>query len=91
MTTSLASDVKAALSPDDIGHQIEVLRAELMKLAATVSDDVSQGIGQATQKVGQTGRDAQASASNAVRGHPLTAVALAAGIGILLGLVTRKG
>ncbi|MCW3784641.1 glycine zipper domain-containing protein [Defluviimonas salinarum] len=90
MTTPLTANAKAALSPDDLGHQIEVLRADLVKLAATLSDDVSEGIGQATHKVGQTGRDAQASATNAVLGHPLTAVAIAAGVGLLLGLVARK-
>lgn len=90
MTTPLTTNVKATLSPDDLGHQIEVLRADLMKLAATLSGDVSDGIGQATHKVGQTGRDAQAAATNAVLGHPLTAVAVAAGVGLLLGLVARK-
>lgn len=91
MTTSRTSDAKADLSPDEIGQQIEALRADIMKLAATVSGDVSDGIGKATDKIGQAGRDAQASATNAVLGHPLSAVAIAACIGLLLGLVARKG
>lgn len=91
MPASLTSNAKAALSADDLGHQIEVLRADLVRLAAMVSDDVSEGIEQATHRIGQTGRDAQASATNAVLGHPLSAVAIAAGIGLLLGLVARKG
>lgn len=91
MTTSQTSDAKAALSSDELSQQIEVLRADLMKLAATVSDDMSDDIGKAKDKIGQAGRDAQASATNAVLSHPLSAVAIAAGIGLLLGLVARKG
>ncbi|RYH07245.1 YqjD family protein [Tropicimonas sp. IMCC6043] len=91
MSTTQSSNAKAVLSPDEISQQIEVLRADLMKLAATVSDEVSEGIGQARHRIGQTGRDAQSSATNAVLGHPLSAVAIAAGIGLLLGLVARKG
>jgi len=91
MTTSQGFNEKAALSPDDLSQQIEALRADLKKLAATVSDDVSDGIGKATDRIGQTGRDAKESATNAVLGHPLAAVGIAAGIGLLLGLIARKG
>jgi ElaB/YqjD/DUF883 family membrane-anchored ribosome-binding protein len=91
MTTSQSADVKATLSSDELSKQIEVLRADLMKLAEIVSGDVSDGIGKATDKIGRAGRDAQSSATNAVLGHPLSAVAIAAGFGLLLGLVARKG
>ena len=91
MTAPLTSTTKAALSPDDLSQQIEALRADLMKLAATVTDDVSEGIGKAGQQIGQAGRDARTTATNAVVGHPLTAVGIAAGLGLLLGMFARKG
>jgi ElaB/YqjD/DUF883 family membrane-anchored ribosome-binding protein len=91
MNAPLTSTTKAASSPDDISQQIEALRADLMKLAATVKDDVSEGIGKAGRQIGQTGRDARATATNAVLDHPLAAIGIAAGLGLLLGLVARKG
>ncbi len=91
MNAPLTSNTKAVPSPDDISQQIETLRADLMKLAATVKDDVSEGIGKAGRQIGQTGRDARATATNAVLDHPLAAIGIAAGLGLLLGLVARKG
>ncbi|SEO14627.1 hypothetical protein SAMN04490248_1029 [Salinihabitans flavidus] len=91
MNKSVTPDIKAATSPDDLSHQIEVLRADLAKLAATISDDVSEGIGKAGQQIGQSGRDARASATNAVIAHPLTSVGIAAAVGLLLGMISRKG
>lgn len=91
MNATLNATTKAAPSPDDLGQQIEVLRADLMKLATTVTDDMSARIGTAGRQIGQTGRDAQTTATNAVLGHPLTAIGIAAAMGLLLGLVARKG
>lgn len=91
MSAPVTPTTRAAPSPEDISQQIETLRADLMKLAATVGDDVSEGIGKAGQRLGQTGRDARATATNAVLDHPLAAIAIAAGLGLLLGLVARKG
>jgi ElaB/YqjD/DUF883 family membrane-anchored ribosome-binding protein len=82
---------KSTSSAEDIGQQIEALRADLMKLAATVGEDVTQGIGKAGRQIGQTGRDARATATTAVLDHPLAAIGIAAGLGLLLGLVARRG
>ncbi len=91
MNAPLTSKTKADPSPEDISQQIETLRADLMKLAATVKDDMSEGIGKTGRQIGQTGRDARATATNVVLDHPLAAVGIAAGLGLLLGLVARKG
>lgn len=88
---STLSEKAAALTSDDIRQQIETLRADLVKLAATVSDDLSGGIESAGRQIGQTGRDARASATTAVLDHPLAAVGIAAGLGLLLGVMARKG
>jgi ElaB/YqjD/DUF883 family membrane-anchored ribosome-binding protein len=91
MNAPLKSTKKDAPSADDLSQQIENLRADLMKLTETISDDVSGEIRKAGRQINQTGRDAQATATNAVVGHPLTAVGIAAGIGLLLGMMARKG
>ncbi|MDG3041746.1 glycine zipper domain-containing protein [Roseicyclus marinus] len=78
-------------SEDDLSHQLEVLRADVAKLVSTLSDDLSDGIGKAGRQIGQTGRDARTTATSTVLDHPLAAVGIAVGVGVLLGLVARKG
>lgn len=91
MNTSVTSALKAAAAPDDLSHQIEALRADFAKLASTLSDTMAEGVGKAGQQIGQTGRDARTTATNAVLDHPLTAVGIAAGVGLLFGMMARKG
>jgi len=91
MNAQASQTPKAASSPEDISQQIETLRADLMKLAATVTGDVSDGIDSAGRHIRQTGRDARATATTAVLEHPLAAIGIAAGFGLLLGLIARKG
>lgn len=90
MNKSTPLDTKSATAEDDISQQIETLRADLAKLTTTITKDMSDGIETAGRKIGQTSRDAQTTATNAVIGHPLTAIGIAAAIGLLLGLVARK-
>ena len=82
---------KPSPSTDDLGQQIEALRADLMKLAATMTDDMSAGLGRAEREIAARARDARATATDTVLGHPLAAVGIAAGIGLLLGMILRKG
>jgi len=91
MNKSTPLTTKPATPEHDIAQQIETLRADLAHLTATITEDMSDGIETAGRRIGQTGRDAQATATNAVLNHPLTAIGIAAGIGLLLGLVARKG
>ncbi len=90
MNDSSKAPIKNSLSSDDLHHQIDALRADLAKLAATVSGDVSDGLETAGHRISRSGRDAQASALHAVRANPLAAVGIAAGLGLLLGLMSRK-
>ena len=91
MNASITPTPRLAPTADDIGRQIEALRADVMKLAATITNDVSDGIGSAGRRIGRTGRDARASATDTVLGHPLSALGIAAVLGLLLGLVLRRG
>lgn len=91
MSAASTQTPKTTPSPEDISQQIETLRADLVKLAATVTGDVSDGIGNAGKQISQTSRDARETATNAVLEHPLTAIGIAAGFGLLVGLVAHKG
>ncbi|MBE0453239.1 glycine zipper domain-containing protein [Roseovarius autotrophicus] len=91
MSATVTQTAKTAPSPEDISQQIETLRADLMKLASTITGDVAEGVDSAGRQISQTGRDARETATNAVLEHPLAAVGIAAGLGLLLGLVVRKG
>jgi ElaB/YqjD/DUF883 family membrane-anchored ribosome-binding protein len=91
MNANVNPTTKSAPSIADLGQQIEALREDLMKLAATMTDDMSAGLGRAERKIAATARDARATATDTVLGHPLAAVGIAAGIGLLLGMILRKG
>jgi ElaB/YqjD/DUF883 family membrane-anchored ribosome-binding protein len=91
MTESAKTQLKNALSSEDLSAQIDTLREDLMKVAATIRGDVSDGIETAGQQISRTGRDAQASVLHAVRANPLAAVGIAAGLGLLLGMMSRRG
>ncbi|MCC6008220.1 MAG: DUF883 family protein [Rhodobacteraceae bacterium] len=91
MNATVTKAARAASNPDDINAQIETLRADLAKLTATIGSDVSDGLETAGRKISESGRDARAKATDAVLDHPLAAIGIAAGLGLLLGLVARKG
>ena len=90
MTASPTAAFKSALSSDDLGEQIASLRADLSKLVDTLSDDVSKGVSRATHRIERSGHDARVTATNTVLDHPLAAVGVAVGIGLLLGMVARR-
>ena len=90
MTATPAAAFKAALSGDDLAEQIASLRADLSKLVETLSGDVTKGFSRASQQIERSGHDARVTATNTVLDHPLAAVGVAVGIGLLLGMVARK-
>lgn len=82
---------KAAQGTEDMATQIEGLRADLSKLLAGLSSDVSDGVERAGRQVNKTGRAAHDTATIAVIENPLMAIGIAVGVGLLLGLIARKG
>lgn len=90
MSTSNSAGLKANLPSDDLSQQLESLRADVSKLMSTLSDDVSDGLGQASRQISRTSREARVTATNSVIDHPMAAVGIAVGVGLLLGLVARK-
>ena len=82
---------KTSSNTDDLSHQMEVLRADMAKLMTTVSGDVTDGLDQTGRQISRVSRDARTAATNSVIDHPLAAMGIAVGVGLLLVLVARKG
>jgi ElaB/YqjD/DUF883 family membrane-anchored ribosome-binding protein len=66
--------------------QIEAIRADLQNLTSTVGRVASQQMSRAQEMALDSARDAE----DSIRRNPFTAVAIAAGLGFLLGVFTRR-
>ncbi|HZP09387.1 DUF883 C-terminal domain-containing protein [Methyloceanibacter sp.] len=70
----------------ELAHQIEAIRADLQNLTSTVSRIANKQINRAQDKA----LDAANEAEEAIRRNPLSAVAIAVGLGFLFGVFTRR-
>ncbi|EEW26673.1 DUF883 family protein [Rhodobacter ferrooxidans] len=75
---------------DDLREQVAALRADLAKLTTTASEGVTEGVGAARKQVEKAGHDAKISVVDAVVANPLGAIGIAAGLGFLVGVMTRR-
>lgn len=71
---------------EELAAQVEAIRAEMQNLTSTVSRIAGKGVHQAQDKAMETKESAEA----AIKQNPLRAVAIAAGLGLLFGLLTRR-
>jgi ElaB/YqjD/DUF883 family membrane-anchored ribosome-binding protein len=91
MTTSAnangreASKVKGALA--SIGHGVSDVRSDVTHLAAAVGDEVKARAGKLMQAGRNTTHQVVEAARTQVREHPAQTLAIAAGAGILLGIL----
>ena len=70
----------------NLADAIETLRAEIQDLSSTVAHIARKQIGRAQVKATEAGHDAE----EAITRHPFTAIAIAVGLGFLLGVLTRR-
>jgi ElaB/YqjD/DUF883 family membrane-anchored ribosome-binding protein len=70
----------------ELANQIEAIRADLQNLTSTVSRIAGKQINRAQDKA----LDAANEAEEAIRRNPLSAVAIAVGLGFLFGVFTRR-
>ena len=71
---------------DDLANQIEAIRADLQNLTGTVTRIAKGQVNRAQDKAMETANEAE----EAIRRNPLQAVALAVGLGLLFGVLTRR-
>lgn len=94
---------KMAVSNDieSVVAQLTALREDMANLAqsvATIADrrgrkmaaDISDGVGEALHYVERKGVSAEARLENSVAAHPLMALGIAAGAGLLIGILSRR-
>jgi ElaB/YqjD/DUF883 family membrane-anchored ribosome-binding protein len=91
----------ASTELDDLMAQLQALREDVTRLTHSaagaaegrgrkMASDISDGVSQAVHYVERKGTTAEAELQRSVATHPLMALGLAAGIGILIGAMTRR-
>ena len=94
--------VPAATDYESLMAQFAALRDDVTKLTSSVTtmaersgrkmaSDISEGVSEAVHYVERKGSSAEAELEKSVATHPLIAIGLAAGIGLLIGAMTRRG
>ncbi len=94
---------KTAVATDfeGLSAQFAELREDLAKLTHSVASsaerrgrrmgsDISDGVGEAISYVERKGKDTEAELEKSVANHPLVALGLAAGFGLVLGALMRR-
>ena len=70
----------------ELANQIDAIRADLQNLTSTVGRMANKQINRAQDKA----LDAANEAEEAIKRNPLSAVAIAVGLGFLFGVFTRR-
>jgi ElaB/YqjD/DUF883 family membrane-anchored ribosome-binding protein len=81
-----ARRTSGARDADDLANQVDAIRADLQNLTSTVGRIANKQISRAQDKAIETASEAE----EAIRRNPLQAVAIAAGLGFLFGVFTRR-
>ncbi len=70
----------------ELADQIDAIRSDIQSLTSTVSRIANKQINRAQDKAVETANQAE----EAIRQNPLSAVAIAVGLGFLFGVFTRR-
>jgi uncharacterized protein YjbJ (UPF0337 family) len=70
----------------DLAEQIEAIRADIQTLTSTIARIANKQIGRAQDRAIEAANDAD----GAIRRNPLSAVAIALGLGFVYGVFTRR-
>ena len=84
--TGAAKRGAGARDSDELANQIDAIRADLQNLTSTVGRIAKGQVNRAQDKAMETANEAE----EAIRRNPLQAVAIAAGLGFLFGVFTRR-
>ncbi len=86
---SAAAKKNAATSSattEDLAEQIEAIRADVQNLTSTLKRVANKQVGRAQDMAMEKAEEAE----EAIRQNPLSAVAVAAGLGFVFGMFTRR-
>jgi ElaB/YqjD/DUF883 family membrane-anchored ribosome-binding protein len=86
MRSSATKRTGATGASADVSEQIDAIRADIEALTSTVARVANRQLSRAQDKMVETARDAE----DAFRRNPIAAVAIAAGLGFLFGVFTRR-
>jgi len=80
------SAAAASASTEELAAQIDSIRADVQNLTATLRRVANKQVGHAQDLAMEKAQEAE----DAIRQNPLSAVAIAAGLGFLFGVFTRR-
>ena len=86
MRAGAAKRSAGARDAEDLANQIDAIRADIQSLTSTVGRIANKQINRAQDKAMETANEAE----EAIRRNPLSAVAIAVGLGFLFGVFTRR-
>ncbi|HET7447594.1 MAG TPA: hypothetical protein VI390_01280 [Methyloceanibacter sp.] len=86
LRTGAAKRGAGARDAEDLANQIDAIRADLQNLTSTVGRIASKQVNRAQDKAKETAYEAE----EAIRRNPLSAIAIAVGLGFLFGVFTRR-
>jgi ElaB/YqjD/DUF883 family membrane-anchored ribosome-binding protein len=84
--TRAAKKSSTSRDTEDLANQIDAIRADIQSLTSTVTRIANKRLGRAQDKALETANEAE----EAIRRNPLSAVAIAVGLGFLFGVFTRR-
>ena len=84
--TGAAKRGAGAREAEDLANQIDAIRVDLQNLTSTVGRIASKQVNRAQDRAKETAYEAE----EAIRRNPLSAIAIAVGLGFLFGVFTRR-
>ena len=84
--TRAAKKSSTSRDTEDLANQIDAIRADIQSLTSTVTRIANKQLSRAQDKALETANEAE----EAIRRNPLSAVAIAVGLGFLFGVFTRR-
>lgn len=99
--TKATAQTAAEADYEAVRKQLAALREDMTRLADTVTSiagrrtsniatDIVEGFGEARRYTERTGKTAEDQLEASVAAHPLLAIGLAAGAGLLVGAMSRR-
>lgn len=85
-TTQSSEDRKSGSGKEDLSADINALRSDFQKLSETFSKLTGEQVGRAQDKASKTAGEAE----DTIRRNPMAAIAIAVGLGFLVGVMTRR-